>query len=156
MCLSNVGKIHMVFASNCYDDYYYTQKYIYLFITFYINSQTFKPQLHHKPQPNPTSTSKHAQRLTRLTSSSAFSSSVLSSRETCVGPRTDGEPFPLQSLCSGARKCPSEGGLELCILAERYRKGTYTGKRMQLHLSWKCSLIIIFLGALCGTFTFLV
>lgn len=64
---------------------------------------------------------KHARRLTRLASSSAFSSSVLSSRETCVGPRAVGEPFPLQSLCSGGRKWPSEGGLELCILAERYR-----------------------------------
>lgn len=66
--------------------------------------------------------------LTRLASSSAFSSSVLSSRETCVGPSADGEPLPLQSLCSRGRRWPREGGLELCMLAERYRKGTYTGK----------------------------
>ena len=45
-----------------------------------------------------------------------------------MGPRVDGEPFPLQSLCSWVRKWPSEGGRELCILAERYREGTYTGE----------------------------
>lgn len=66
-----------------------------------------------------TSASDRACGQTRAISSSAFSSSVLSSRDTCVGPRADGDPFPLQSLCSGGRGCPSEGGLELCILAER-------------------------------------
>lgn len=64
---------------------------------------------------------KHAQSLTRLTSSSTFSSSVLSSRDTCVGPRANGEPFPLQSLCSTDQKRLSEGGLELCTLADGYR-----------------------------------
>lgn len=64
---------------------------------------------------------KNEQRLTGFTSSSTFSSSVFSSRETCVGPRADGDPFPLQSLCSGGRKWLREGGLELCMLAERYR-----------------------------------
>lgn len=38
-----------------------------------------------------------------------------------MGPRTDGDPFPLQSLCSGGRKWLREGGLELVMLAERYR-----------------------------------
>lgn len=66
-------------------------------------------------------------RLTRLTSSSAVSSSVFSSRETWVGPRAEGEPFPLQSLCSGSLRWLREGGLELCMLAERYRYGTYRG-----------------------------
>lgn len=75
----------------------------------------------HKSKSPNAQMSSHAHKLTRLASSSAFSSSVLSSRETCVGPNTDGEPFPLQSLCSVGRKWPREGGLELCMLAERYR-----------------------------------
>lgn len=61
---------------------------------------------------------KLAPRLTTATSSSTFSSSVLSSRYACAGTRTDGEPFPLQSLRSVGPKCLSDGDLELCMLAE--------------------------------------
>lgn len=55
-------------------------------------------------------------RLTKVTSSSAFSSSA-SSKDACAGTRTDGEPFPLQSLHSVGPKCLSDGDLELCMLA---------------------------------------
>lgn len=59
---------------------------------------------------------KLAPTLTKVTSSSAFSSSALSSRD--AGTRTDGEPFPLQSLRSVGPKCLDDGDLVFCMLAE--------------------------------------
>lgn len=61
---------------------------------------------------------KLAPTLTTVTSSSAFSSSALSPRDACAGTRTDGEPFPLQSLHSVGPKCLGDGDLEFCMLAE--------------------------------------